>query len=79
MRNEVQAFIAKDDLTGEDPEVRRIAVKRFGQPCRNSCSDGSDDWSSLFRGESGVGTCDEDSNHVQRLSSSLVLLVCPRT
>jgi hypothetical protein len=28
MRDEVQAFIAKDDLTGEDPEVRRVAVMR---------------------------------------------------
>jgi len=25
MRNEVQTFIAKDDTTGEDPEVRRVA------------------------------------------------------
>ena len=30
MRNEVQGFIAKDDLTGEDPEVRRIAVNALG-------------------------------------------------
>ena len=30
MRNEVQAFIAKDDLTGEDPEVRRVAVNALG-------------------------------------------------
>ena len=30
MRNEVQSFIAKDDLTGEDPEVRRIAVNALG-------------------------------------------------
>ena len=30
MRDEVQAFIAKDDLTGEDPEVRRIAVNALG-------------------------------------------------
>lgn len=30
IRNEVQSFIAKDDLTGEDPEVRRVAVKALG-------------------------------------------------
>ena len=30
MRNEVQSFIAKDDITGEDPEVRRVAVKALG-------------------------------------------------
>jgi membrane peptidoglycan carboxypeptidase len=30
MRNEVQSYIAKDDVTGEDPEVRRIAVNALG-------------------------------------------------
>ncbi|HEU4432257.1 MAG TPA: penicillin-binding transpeptidase domain-containing protein [Pyrinomonadaceae bacterium] len=30
LRNEVQAMIARDDLTGEDPEVRRIAVNALG-------------------------------------------------
>ena len=30
MRSSVQAMIAKDDLTGEDPEVRRIAVNALG-------------------------------------------------
>jgi membrane peptidoglycan carboxypeptidase len=30
MRDQVQSFIAKDDLTGEDPEVRRVAVKALG-------------------------------------------------
>lgn len=30
MRDEVQAYIAKDDITGEDPEVRRIAVNALG-------------------------------------------------
>ena len=30
MRAEVQAFIAKDDLSGEDPEVRRVAVNALG-------------------------------------------------
>lgn len=30
LRNEVQAFIAKDDVTGEDPEVRRVAVNALG-------------------------------------------------
>jgi membrane peptidoglycan carboxypeptidase len=30
MRDQVQAMIAKDDLTGEDPEVRRVAVKALG-------------------------------------------------
>ena len=30
MRAEVQALIAKDDLTGEDPEVRRVAVNALG-------------------------------------------------
>lgn len=30
MRDEVQSFIAKDDLTGEDPEVRRVAVNALG-------------------------------------------------
>jgi membrane peptidoglycan carboxypeptidase len=29
-RNEVQSYIAKDDPTGEDPEVRRIAVNALG-------------------------------------------------
>lgn len=29
-RNEVQTFIAKDDVTGEDPEVRRVAVNALG-------------------------------------------------
>ena len=30
MRDEVQTFIAKDDLSGEDPEVRRVAVSALG-------------------------------------------------
>lgn len=30
MRDEVQSFIAKDDITGEDPEVRRVAVNALG-------------------------------------------------
>ena len=30
MRDSVQAMIAKDDLTGEDPEVRRVAVNALG-------------------------------------------------
>jgi len=30
LRNEVQTFIAKDDISGEDPEVRRIAVQALG-------------------------------------------------
>jgi penicillin-binding protein 2 len=30
MRDQVQAMIAKDDLTGEDPEVRRVAVNALG-------------------------------------------------
>ena len=30
MRDEVQAYIAKDDLTGEDPEVRRVAINALG-------------------------------------------------
>ena len=30
MRQQVQSFIAKDDLTGEDPEVRRVAVNALG-------------------------------------------------
>ncbi len=30
MRDEVQSFISKDDLTGEDPEVRRVAVNALG-------------------------------------------------
>ena len=30
MRSEVQSFIAKDDLTGEDPEVRQVAVNALG-------------------------------------------------
>ncbi len=30
MRSDVQSLIAKDDLTGEDPEVRRVAVKALG-------------------------------------------------
>src|SRR6201988_3702027 len=30
MRNEVQSYNAKDDLTGEDPEVRRVAVNALG-------------------------------------------------
>ncbi|HEX5965191.1 MAG TPA: penicillin-binding transpeptidase domain-containing protein, partial [Pyrinomonadaceae bacterium] len=31
LRNEVQSFIAKDDITGEDLEVRRIAINALGQ------------------------------------------------
>lgn len=31
MRAEVQSFIAKDDTTGEDPEVRRVAVNALGR------------------------------------------------
>ena len=31
MRDEVQSFIAKDDLAGEDAEVRRVAVNALGQ------------------------------------------------
>lgn len=30
MRDSVQAMIAKDDLSGEDPEVRRVAVNALG-------------------------------------------------
>jgi membrane peptidoglycan carboxypeptidase len=30
LRNEVQTFIARDDLTNEDPEVRRVAVNALG-------------------------------------------------
>ncbi|HET6861559.1 MAG TPA: penicillin-binding transpeptidase domain-containing protein [Pyrinomonadaceae bacterium] len=30
MRDEVQTFISKDDTTGEDPEVRRVAVNALG-------------------------------------------------
>ena len=30
MRNEVQTFIANDDLNNEDPEVRRVAVNALG-------------------------------------------------
>lgn len=30
MRDQVQSFIAKDDVTGEDPEVRRVAVNALG-------------------------------------------------
>jgi penicillin-binding protein 2 len=30
MRDEVRSYISKDDLTGEDPEVRRIAVSALG-------------------------------------------------
>ena len=30
MRDQVQSFIAKDDLTGEDPEVRRVAMNALG-------------------------------------------------
>jgi len=30
MRDQVQSFIAKDNLTGEDPEVRRVAVNALG-------------------------------------------------
>src|SRR5918992_1891432 len=30
LRNEVQALIAKDDISGEDMEVRRVAVKALG-------------------------------------------------
>ena len=30
MRDEAQALIARDDLTGEDPEVRRVAVNALG-------------------------------------------------
>ncbi len=30
MRDEVQSFISRDDLTGEDLEVRRVAVKALG-------------------------------------------------
>jgi penicillin-binding protein 2 len=30
MRNEVQALISRDDARGEDPEVRRVAIKALG-------------------------------------------------
>jgi penicillin-binding protein 2 len=30
MRGEVQAFISRDDISGEDPEVRRVAVNALG-------------------------------------------------
>jgi penicillin-binding protein 2 len=30
MRDEVRALIARDDLTGEDPEVRRVAINALG-------------------------------------------------
>ena len=30
MRQQVQSMIAKDDVTGEDPEVRRVAINALG-------------------------------------------------
>src|SRR5690349_24302710 len=30
MRQQVQSFIAKDDISGEDPEVRRVAINALG-------------------------------------------------
>src|SRR5205085_9547983 len=30
MRNSVQSMIEKDDVTGEDPEIRRVAVNALG-------------------------------------------------
>lgn len=30
MRDEVQSYIAKDDVSGEDPEVRRVAINALG-------------------------------------------------
>jgi len=30
MRQQVQSFIAKDDVSGEDPEVRRVAISALG-------------------------------------------------
>jgi membrane peptidoglycan carboxypeptidase len=30
IRDEVQAYIAKDDVSGEDPEVRRVAINALG-------------------------------------------------
>lgn len=30
MRTQVQSFIAKDDVSGEDPEVRRVAINALG-------------------------------------------------
>src|SRR4029453_4347170 len=30
MRDEVQAFISKDDITGENPGVRRVAINALG-------------------------------------------------
>jgi len=30
MRDEVQSYIAKDDISGEDPEVRRVAMNALG-------------------------------------------------
>ena len=30
MRDEVQAYISKDDVSGEDPEVRRVAINALG-------------------------------------------------
>jgi len=30
MRDEVQSYIAKDDISGEDPEVRRVAINALG-------------------------------------------------
>src|SRR4029079_4495945 len=30
MRDEVQSYIAKDDVTGEDPEVRQVAINALG-------------------------------------------------
>jgi len=30
LRNKVQSLIAKDDLTGEDPEIRRVAIAALG-------------------------------------------------
>lgn len=30
MRDEVQSFISKDDVSGEDPEVRRVAINALG-------------------------------------------------
>ena len=30
MRNEVQSYISKDDISGEDPEVRRVAINALG-------------------------------------------------
>ena len=72
MRDEVQSFIAKDDLIGEDPEVRRVAVNALGNHAGTVVVMDPIDGPCLFHRQSGMGAASwfqtllDDQNRYRR-------------